>query len=389
MAGWRGIGALDIEAIHAEAWMNLAVLAAGSAIHTIRWVNEMATRGHRVSLITMHRATEPLVDGVKTYPLSIGPPAGYFLNTPQLRCILRRLQPDLLHAHYASGYGTLGRLSGFHPWILSVWGMDVYGFPGHSPVHYWLIRGNLRAADWICSTSEVMALRTRSLCSDIDNLSVTPFGIDTQMFRPSIDGQEADTITVGTVKTLAPKYGVDILIRAFGEVLKTLEISSPSLAQKLRLLVVGGGPEQSKLEDLAARLGLAERATFVGRVPHSRVPSYLNLLDVYVAASREDSESFGVAVLEASACGIPVVVSDAGGLPEVVRHGVTGIVVKRENVPELAKAILRLIEDQSLCQQLGNAGRKHVVRNYNWADSATLMERAYEQVLEARTANSG
>ncbi len=326
--------------------MKLALLASQRSIHTVKWVNEMASRGHQVHLLTMHPPGDALHKDIQVYPLLFPPTPGYFMNVIQVRNILNNIEPDLLHSHYASGYGTLGRLSGFHPFVLSVWGDDVYGFPYRSFLNRWLVIGNLRTADWVCSTSQVMAEQTWRLCPDIKDLTVTPFGIEIDTFCPEPEQHGKDTITIGTVKTLTPKYGIDVLIHAFGAVYQTLGMRSPDIAQKLRLLIVGGGPQKAELEALAVQLGLNNITTFVGAVPHSDVPHYLNRLDIYVAASRCESESFGVAALEASACGLPVVVSDVGGLAEVTENEVTGLVVKKENVSAFAQALLQLIEDE-------------------------------------------
>ena len=112
-----------------------------------------------------------------------------------------------------------------------------------------------------------------------------------------------------------------------------------------------------------------------------RFPSLLNRLNVYVAVSRLDSESFGVAVLEASACGLPVVVSDVGGLPEVVIEGETGLVVERENPEATASALEELVFDDEMRKKMGEAGRNHVIRNYEWTACVRRMERVYEKVV--------
>src|SRR6266404_8810556 len=107
--------------------MKLAYLASAGSIHTVRWANAMAARGHEVVVLTAHNASSegPLRPEVGLHKLPVPPPSGYFMNVPKIRRLLRSVRPDVLHVHYASGYGTLGRLSGFQPTILSVWGSDV------------------------------------------------------------------------------------------------------------------------------------------------------------------------------------------------------------------------------------------------------------------------
>ncbi len=361
--------------------MKLALLSARSDIHTVRWANGLAERGHEIHLLTMHPGGDPLHEQVRTYDLAVPAPFGYYLNVLQARRLLRDLRPDLLHAHFASGYGTLGRLSHYRPSILSVWGRDVYDFPYKSPLHRRILQANLRAADCVCSTSHDMARQTRDVESGVDGISITPFGVDVRKFAPVHEVDASDNVTIGTVKKLDSKYGIDVLIEAFALVRAELRASHPEIAAKLRLLIVGGGPERSNLEELSSRRQISDAATFAGAVPHAQVPSFLNRLDVYVAVSRDDSESFGVAVLEASACERPVVVSDVGGLPEVVREGRTGLIVPRENPEETAQALKRLVLNPDLRKRLGCAGRNFVSERYSWEKSVDIMEEVYRKVV--------
>jgi len=139
--------------------MRIALLAGLTSIHTIRWANGLAERGHEIDIITCHSGGDPLLEKATVHKLPYKPPQGYFLNKFSLRKILASIQPDVLNAHYASGYRTLARLSGFHPCVLLVWGSDVYDFPEKSFLHRICIEccsKNLLFADVVCSTSHVM-----------------------------------------------------------------------------------------------------------------------------------------------------------------------------------------------------------------------------------------
>src|SRR5690625_2349445 len=109
--------------------MKVAFLGKRHSIHTVRWVNALAQRGHNVHLISSVGDGEPLDRRVTFHRLFFPPPSGFFLNSLQLQCLLKAIQPNVLNTHFASGYGTLARISGFHPNVLSVWGSDVYSFP--------------------------------------------------------------------------------------------------------------------------------------------------------------------------------------------------------------------------------------------------------------------
>ena len=362
--------------------MKIVILAGQNSIHTVRWVNSLSDRNYEIHLITQHPSTEhQLNNSVKVYQLPFRGMLGYFLNVPFLKYFLNQIKPDILHAHYAGGYGVLGYLSNFHPFILSVWGSDVYTTPYNSPLHKILIKNSLRSADRVCSTSRVMGEQVLSLCPDLDpdKLSITPFGIDTNKFICHSKTENSNTITIGTVKTLEHTYGIDILIKSFHRVFCDLQKYSPDIASQLRLLIVGDGSLKPEFQNLAKSLRIDDITEFTGFIRHNKVPQYLNNLDIYVAVSR--CESFGVAILEASACALPVIVSNIGGLPEVVIDGETGFIVEKENVEASADAIMKLILDSSLREKMGDNGRRHVCDNYNWEKSVSIMEEVYRKVI--------
>lgn len=356
--------------------MKVLLLSAASCIHTTRWANGLTRAGLEVHLATLHPLTHELDARVMVHQLPFGSPVGYFLAFVAVKKLVKALSPDIINTHYATGYGLLARLAGCSPDLLSVWGSDVYDFPVKSPLHRWLLKGNLRAASAIASTSHCMARETAKTWAH-DHVFITPFGVDEAVFKPMPKPAELENkIVIGTVKTLKAKYGVDILIQAF-----TLAWQQSGKPENLLLEITGEGPDREKLEALAVQLGIGERVTFHGAVSHEAVPQMLNRLDIYVALSRLDSESFGVAILEASACELPVVVSDADGPAEVVNDGVTGNIVPKESPEKAALAISSLINDPAKRLKMGKAGREHVLKHYTWNQSLALMLKAYKETV--------
>lgn len=365
--------------------MKIALLSGANSIHTVRWANGLCAAGHDVHVISNHKNVEPFSPNVSVHIFPIGGILGYFLMVPRVRRILHAIKPDIVNAHYASGYGTTARLVNYRPWILSVWGSDVYDFPHKSPLHKWIVKENIRSADNVASTSYCMADETRKLTPELSNIAITPFGVDLAAYvgiKPEPVKQK-NKLVIGTVKTLKPKYGVDTLIEAFALLQKSLHSKSDSARPDIELRLVGGGEQTPELLALAERLGIADKVNFVGSVPHTQVPRELAKLDIYAALSRLDSESFGVAIIEAGAAGRPVVVSDAGGLPEVTVNGVTGFVVPRENPAAAAAAIERLVLDAKLRNQMGKAAQAHVAQHYSWDACVQTMLNAYKNTIES------
>lgn len=364
--------------------MKVALLSSASSIHTVRWANALSEKGLEVHVISQHPQLEPMDKKVKVHLLPFRSVLGYFTMVPSVRKILNEIKPDILNAHYASGYGTTARLVNYRPWLLSVWGSDVYDFPYKSFLHKRLVQKNLLAADAVASTSVCMAEQVNNLAAGLKQISITPFGVDTAFFQSlsnSITRSDGtQEVVVGTVKSLAPTYGIDTLIKAFAILFQVLIINRPEVARRVILRIVGSGPQEAELKALTTQLNISDRVFFVGQVDSTEVPKELGKFDIYVALSR--SESFGVAIIEASATGRPVVVSDAGGLPEVVVDGVTGIIVPTEDPQSAADAILKLILDRNLRIQMGDAGKQYVARNYDWHITIDIMKKLYEKVIE-------
>lgn len=362
--------------------VRVLLLSAASCIHTTRWANGLADAGVELHLATLHPLSHKLDERVVVHQLPFGSPFGYFLAVVALRKLIAALSPDLINTHYATGNGLLARLAGCRPNLLSVWGSDVYDFPLKSPMHRWLLGGNLRAATAIASTSYCMA-RATAKTFEHEHVFITPFGIDECVFKLTHKPADlSNKIVIGTVKTLKAKYGIDTLIEAFA-----IAWEKTGKPENLVLEITGDGPDRDKLEALTAQLGITELVTFHGAVSHEAVPNMLNRLDIYVALSRLDSESFGVAILEASACELPVIVSDADGPAEVVRKGVTGHIVPRESPEIAARAICELINDTNKRRKMGKAGREHVLKLYTWKKSVDLMLNAYQETIALEKGN--
>jgi glycosyltransferase involved in cell wall biosynthesis len=361
---------------------SVVLLGPANDVHTQRWTEALAERRLWVTLATQHPATDwKAPAGVSVRVLPARGRLGYFANALALRRLVHGVRPDVVNAHYASGYGTTAAIVGYRPTVLSVWGSDVYDFPYQGPVAARLIRWNIGRATRVASTSEAMAAQVRRLLPSVGDIAITPFGVDTSTFRPRADRRDTAFITIGTVRRLADKYGIDLLIRAVARLRADAGLAADGVSERLRLLIVGDGPDRASLEGLAAEVGIRDCTRFVGHASHHDVPDWLNRMDVFVASSRHDSESFGVAVIEASSCEVPVVVSDVGGLPEVVNHMTTGLVVPREDEAAIATALKALVQDPALRSRMGAAGRARVEERYEWRRCVDTMLDCYRSVF--------
>ena len=369
--------------------MKLLLLGAASSIHLQRWANALVRQGLSVQLATVHTPAAQGWDArVQVHRLAPAGAVGYVGAVPALRRLLQAHRFDLVHVHYATGYGVLATLAACRPRLLSVWGSDVDEFPDKSPLHAALLRKLLLSADALAATSLALQRRVQQLLqgrSNVPEVRVTPFGVDTACFAPpprrpatgtaGVGGAptEATPLVIGSSKGLATLYGIDVLLQAFA---RLPEHNAEGRTLQLRLLA--SGPQQAAYQALSRTLGVQARVQFVGGVAAADMPAALQALDIFVAPSRR--ESFGVSVLEASACGLPVVASHVGGLPEVVDDGSTGLLVPPQDPRALAEALLLLANDEPRRRAMGAAGRRLVELRYRWDDSVDTMLALYAQV---------
>ncbi len=367
--------------------MIIMFIAPGRSIHSNNWASAMCDRGHTVHFVTQESFIDnPYSFVVKAdsriiiHRLPFSGKKGFLLNRSAVRSITKKINPDVIHVHQAAGYGLLGTYSDREKAFLSVYGWEVYDLV-NSKVWKPVIGYILKWYKHIGSTSECMKKQILKEFPDLKApVVVTPFGIDLNKFHEkTVKKQE---FIIGTVKKMDKKYGIEYLIQAFADVYKEINKSDPEIAERLFLELVGPGKQIDSLKALARDLQIYSRVRFIGKTTHEKVPDWLNRFDIYVAPSILDSESFGVAVIEASACRKPVIVSNVGGLPEVVKDGVTGYIVRARNSGDIAEKIMILLKEPELRKKMGIAGEALVRERYDWKRCIDLMEKIYRSIIE-------
>lgn len=361
----------------------ILLLAPPNSIHTIKWANEIFKRGFDVTVFGLSASCHSAyLDGIEI--LSFQVPTRfinygfgsivklyYLLSIPKLIKVIKSEKPDIIHAHYASSYGLLGSLVNFHPFIVSVWGDDVFSFPKQSFIHKSVFKFILKRTDCILSTSYFMACEIKKYSAK--EIVVIPFGVDTEVFKPTdIGKRKFEGIVIGTIKGLEFQYGIDFLIKTFNFLVN----KHPKLP--LQLLIVGKGSLENQLKELGKNLGIEDKIIFTGHIDNSEISAFHNMIDIFISLS---IESFGVSVIEAQSCGKPVVVSNKGGVPEVIENCVTGFAVPRKDLAKVSDAIEKLIFDLHLRREMGNNGRKRVLENYEINLTVDKMILVYKQYI--------
>ena len=216
------------------------------------------------------------------------------------------------------------------------------------------------------------------------NVTVIPNAVDIESFDPGGEPDQplkeklglTSCTLIGFIGSFYAYEGLDLLLDAFPKVLAHLP--------DVRLLLVGGGPQEGALKEQAKRLGIADKVVFTGRVPHQEVQRYYDLIDV-LAYPRHSMRLTDLVTplkpLEAMAQGRLLVASDVGGHRELIRDGETGMLFKAGSTDSLADTIMKLLVKREYWPELRQAGRRYVVEERNWARSVANYREVYGSLL--------
>jgi phosphatidyl-myo-inositol dimannoside synthase len=245
--------------------------------------------------------------------------------------------------------------------LLAPWQSVTWAQRGYDSVR----QRSLTACDRILGGSRFTAGLVRGLGVPDELVRITHYGTDPQRFRP-VDASElrarhglGTRPVLLTISRLVPRKAIDLVLRAFAEV--------RTRVPEVMYVIAGDGPDLERLRGLAARFGDAVR--FVGPVTDAELPVWYSLSDVFVMPSRSeppDIEGFGIVFLEASACERPVVAARAGGIPDSVAEGVSGLLITPDDERELAARLVELLLDPARRTELGRRGRERVLADFTW-----------------------
>lgn len=248
----------------------------------------------------------------------------------------------------------------------------------YPPPFNWLEQRAFRriSAAYACSETVREVLRAKGFHKPTP---IITYGVDIAAFGPATEARERSQkkLTIGFVGRMLPGKGLNVLAGA-------LEKLS---GDAWELLVVGDGPERAGFEQSLAGAGLLDRARFTGAISFDRVPEYFKQLDVLVIpteTTKRIREQFGRVIVEAMACGVPVIGSTCGAIPEVIDDA--GLIFPEGDSEALAGALRQLLSDNELRRQLAQAGRKRVEEHYSWERVADQTYELFQQVLNTKEA---
>ncbi len=312
--------------------------------------------------------------GLNFTNLGLMSPAGmrrYWKALRHVRQIIKHESIANLHCARCLPEGLVAwimkRWSGL-PYVCFVHGEELNIYANSRELRYWA-RKAMRGADmFVANSRNTLRLLVKDWGISEDRIHLLHPGVDTAQFRPSqYDSQRrialgwANRRVVLTVSRLQKRKGHDMLLRALPEIRQSVP--------DVLYAIVGSGEERAELEHLVGKLGLAECVQFRGEATDAEMIECYQQCDLFALPNREvdgDFEGFGMVLVEAQACGKPVLAGRSGGTAETMLVGQTGVVVDCTKPEGLARSVIELMLDNNRREQMGHAGRKWVVRQFDW-----------------------
>ena len=351
----------------------MALAAGGDQVHVISYALPS-----RLTFINANLFYHEVV--VPHYPLFDYPPYSLALAT-QIVEVARHQKLDLIHVHYAVPNAVSAVLAReiLAPQPLKVvttlHGTDIT-LVGNDPNYLETTRFGIERSDAVTAVSQALRTATQNQLDINTHIEVVPNFINPDRYQEALSQGSAQRWKTDDEKLL-------VHISNFRPVKRVLDVVDifhrVHEAVPSRLLMVGDGPDRPKVEQRCRELGICGAITFIGNVP--LVEEALVGADLFLLPS--ETESFGLAALEALSCKVPVIATDVGGLPEVIRDGENGFLFPVGDVDSMANAAIKVLRNDDLQRRLGEAGRSWAIEQFNESTIVEKYRRIYRLVLES------
>lgn len=363
--------------------MRILYIADSTSIHTVRWLKYFRDRGHEIFLVTIGRVFQA-IPGI-THVHHFGQ---FYYFSPSFPLVLARtiraikgIRPHIVHAHSVHQYGWLGAMTGFHPFVMTAWGTDIFHLPYASKIGIgrFMTRYAMLKADVMTAISYYLKREMVKLGANAGKIHVVNWGVDLSKFNTTVEvTQEKQRLSIGNQPSIytnrlhLPLYNNDIIVRAFAQV-------ASRFPEAVLIMQNAGGEPDRNLVQLASRLEIERSIRFIPRLLHADLPRLYALADVYVSVPSWDAGP--ISMLEAMACGAVPVVSNIPAPMEWIKDNENGRVVPLRDPCATAEAICDLLQNPTKREAFSLINRRLIAEKAQHHACMDLMDRLYNSLV--------
>ncbi|OFX21250.1 MAG: hypothetical protein A2033_11090 [Bacteroidetes bacterium GWA2_31_9] len=351
--------------------MRICYFGDGESVHIVRFCSHFKQLGHDVHLISFKNVK---IEGITNHYINTGniTVSGgnwkVLLQAGKVKKLLKQIKPDIFHSIYATSYGITGALCGFHPYFITTLGSDVLISPQNSKLYKLLLKYAFSKADWIQTLAPHMSDAVLKIGSDINKVSVIPFGIDINIFNDKCRQENTDNFIITSTRNHEEIYNIPLLINALGKIKNKIP--------NLKFMFTGSGSLTEKFKELIVENGLKELTTFTGRITQAEMVKLLNETSLFVSVSFSDGNNLSLA--EAMSCGCFCIGSDIPANKLWIDDNTNGFLVNTTDVNNLAEKILYANTNYNELQQLAKNINKSKIKNTGiWDNNMKKVEEKY------------
>ncbi len=368
--------------------------------HDHRFLAALAETDHEVACLRLERRghqleDRPLPSKIEKISWAGGEAPFNWRDFPRFYMDLKRVisvvKPDLIQSGPLQTAAFLAARTGFEPLVSMSWGYDLLINAERNAAYRWITRYTLNHSTVMVGDCDTIRKKAISFGMVDDYIVTFPWGVEIEHFTPQEYPVPAvkspirerywwddDTFVLLSTRAWEPIYGIEVIARAFTEVVKERPY--------IRLLMLGNGSQAGLLRNIFSQAGVQDQVHFPGQVSRADLPNYYRAADLYVSASHSDGSS--ISLLEAMACGCPVLVSDIPGNREWVDPGVQGWWFKDGDTGDLERMIIRTVdEERGRLPGMGKLARSLAERRADWKKNFPELINAYNLAVEVNRAN--
>ena len=312
-------------------------------LHTERWVTYFASHGHEVHLVTDKPVS---YEGIHVHCLHLElrkNPLYFMRKLLGLKRVIKEIKPDLLHSHYITGEGYIGAMAGFHPFVSTIWGTDIYIRPHKGIDEKLFTKLVMKRSDLITADSQDQLAAAVKLGASPDKCRLVQWGVDLDAFHPGLVSDVRSRLGIGdgplviSQRKFQPLYNIDVIVQSFSNLLKILPDA--------HLILTGEGFDQAEVRGQVNRLRIEANVHFTGYLSYDELALYLNAADIAISIPSWDGTA--MALLEAMACGVPLIVSDLASNREWIEDGKNGYIIQPRDHEQLTVRMIELLKDRA------------------------------------------